>query len=198
MITLYWSPQSSATRVLWMLEELQQPYTIERIDIHSEPRRDPPEFLAASPKGKVPALRDGDEVLSGSAPTCLYLADRYAPGELAPRPNDAGRCRFLQWMFYSPAAVEPAMMEKFMGLEPNKVAAPWGTWDLMLEVLESRLQETHWIAGENFSAADVMIGSSCNFLKAFDLVSPSAAMSDYIDRCVKRPSYQRALAKDAE
>lgn len=196
MITLYWSPQSSATRVLWMLEELQEPYQIEAIDIRAEPRRDPPDFLAASPMGKVPALRDGEERLSGSAPICLYLADRYAAGRLAPRPDEAGRCRFLQWMFYSPAAIEPAMMEKFMGLEPNKVAAPWGTWDLMLDVLENRLAESHWIAGDAFSAADVMIGSSCYFLKSFNLVAPTPVMSTYIDRCSARPAYQRALARD--
>lgn len=197
MIILYWSPRSSATRVLWMLEELQEPYQVETIDIRAEPRRDLPDFLEASPMGKVPALRDGEELLFGSAPICLYLADRYAPGRLAPGPEAAGRCRFLQWMFYAPAAIEPAMMEKFMDLEPNKVAAPWGTWNLMLQVLENRLAEGPWIAGEKFSAADVMIGSACYFLKSINLVSPSPAMSAYIDRCLKRPACQRALARDA-
>ena len=198
MINLFWSPQSSATRVLWMLEEAGEPYEIERIDIHAKPRRDPPSFLAASPMGKVPALSDGSERLAGSAAICLYLADRYAAGRLAPRPEDAGRSRFLYWMFYSPAAIEPAMMEKFMGLEPNKMAAPWGTWDLMLQTLEDRLNKSDWIAGESFSAADVMIGSSCLFFRSFKMLTPTPVMSAYIERCLARPAYQHAIARDAE
>lgn len=198
MIKLYWSPQSRAARGLWMLEELGEPFEVETVDIRAENRKDSTAFLAASPMGKVPALEDGEERLSDSAAICLYLADRYAPGRLAPRADEAGRGRFLYWMFYGPSALEPAMMEKFTGMEPNKMQAPWGTWDLMVETLEARLSESDWIAGAEFSAADVMIGSSCYFMKMFDMLTPGPAMAAYIERCLERSAYQRALTRDAE
>ena len=196
MITLYWSPQSSAIRALWALEELQMQYELRHVDITQDPRDDPGDFLEASPIGKVPAIRDGGELLSGSAAICLYLADRYSGGRLAPLFDAPGRAQFLYWMFFTPVSVEPAMAEKFMGLQPNKVAAPWGTWDLMLQTLERGLEASEYIAGRMFSAADVMIAMSCSFLIRFKLVEPSAAMSNYLERCQSRPAYRRAVARD--
>lgn len=195
MLTLYWSPRSSAIRALWMLEELGVPHNLKEIDIQAEPRRDPDDFLAASPIGKVPALRDGEELLSGSAAICLYLADRYASGRLAPAPTDDGRADYLYWLLFTPVSIEPAMAEKFMNLTPNKAAAPWGTWDLMMDTLEKGVAARPFIAGEDFSAADVMIASSCRFLKQFGLATPSPAMANYMERCMARPAYRLAEAR---
>lgn len=196
MLTLYWSKNSSAVRALWMLEELGLDFAVKEIDISSPARSDPADFLEASPIGKVPALRDGSELLWGSAPICLYLADKYSAGELAPLPAGSGRAEFLRWMFFTPASVEPAMAEKFMGLEPNKVAAPWGTWDLVVSTLSEALAEREYFVGDAFSAADVMMALTCRFLVQFQLVDPDAAMRAYMERCFTRHAYKRASARD--
>lgn len=81
---VYWAPQTRSTRALWMLEEIGIPYERELIDVQNPERSNPAEFLAASPMGKVPALVDGNVMMSESAAICLYLADRYSLGELAP------------------------------------------------------------------------------------------------------------------
>jgi glutathione S-transferase len=190
---VYWAPQTRSTRALWMLEETGVPYERELVDIQNPARSDAPEFLDASPMGKVPALVDGDVRMSESAAICLYLADRYAMGRLAPAPDDPARGRFLYWLMYTPAIVEPSMSEKFHGVETNRYRSGWGDFDLMIETLEHGLEDRKWIVGDSFTAADVMLGSSVVFMRMFDMLPASEALSGYADRCLARPAYQKAL-----
>ena len=190
---LYWSPQTRSTRALWMLEEAGVDYERELVDIQNPDRDNTPEFLAASPMGKVPALVDGDAMMSESAAICLYIADRYAPGSLAPTIDDDRRGKFLYWLMYTPAVIEPAMSEKFSGVETNRYRSGWGDFDLMLETLEKGIDGKSWILGDTFTAADVMLGSSVVFMRMFDMLPESAALGAYADRCLARPAYQRAL-----
>lgn len=189
---LYWAPRTRATRVLWMLEELGCDHELEEVDIRSPDRSDSAEFREASPMGKVPALVDGDTRLAESAAICLYLADRYASGKLAPAIDDPQRGRFLYWLMYTPAVIEPAMSEKVSGVAPNPGQSGWGDFDSMIRTLEQGLGDEDWIQGE-FSAADVMLGSSVVFLRMFDMLPDSAVLNAYADRCLARPAYQKAI-----
>jgi glutathione S-transferase len=191
---LYWSPQTRSTRALWMLEEAGLDYERERVDIQNPDRENSAEFLDASPMGKVPALVDGAVRMSESAAICLYIADRYAAGTLAPAIDDPARGKFLYWLMYTPAVIEPSMSEKFHGVETNRYRSGWGDFDLMLETLEGGLAGKDWVLGEHFSAADVMLGSSVVFMRLFGMLPDSAVLGAYADRCLARPGYQRALA----
>lgn len=190
---LYWSPQTRSTRAIWMLEEAGVDYECERVDIRSPQREDSAEFLDASPMGKVPAIADGDVRMAESAAICLYVADRYSPGTLAPAIDDPARGKFLYWLMYTPAVIEPAMSEKFNGVEPNRQRSGWGDFELMIETLERGIAGRDWILGDRFTAADVMLGSSVVFMRMFDMLPDSASLSAYADRCLARPAYQRAL-----
>lgn len=192
---LFWAPQTRSTRAFWMLEEIGIDYEVERIDIRAPDRQDPPDFRDASPMGKVPAIVDGDVRMSESAAICLYLADRYAAGRLAPAIDDPARGRFLYWLMYTPAVVEPAMSEKFNNIESNRGRSGWGDFDLMIEVWERELEDRPWILGDEFSAADVMLGSSANFMKMFDMLPPSTTLNGYVERALGRPAFQTAVAK---
>lgn len=191
---LYWSPQTRSARALWMLEEAGVDYELELVDIRNVEREDSQEFLAASPMGKVPALVDGDVKMSESAAICLYLADRYSAGDLAPAIDDPQRGKFLYWLMYTPAVIEPSMSEKFSGAETNRYRAGWGDFDLMIETLQQGLAGKTWILGERFTAADVMLGSSTVFLRLFDMLPDSELLNAYADRCLARPAYQKVMA----
>ena len=191
---LYWAPQTRSTRALWLLEEAGVDYEMELIELRDPDREDSVDFRAASPMGKVPALVDGDVQMSESAAICLYVADRYCAGTLAPALDDAQRGKFLYWLMYTPAVVEPSMSEKFNGVEPNRGRSGWGDFELMIETLETGLGDAPWILGEGFSAADIMLGSSTVFLRAFDMLPASDILVAYADRCLARPAYQKALA----
>lgn len=86
------------------------------------------------------------------------------------------------------------MTEKFRGLETNHFQSGWGDFDLMIETLEDDLRDGPWLLGEQFSAADVMVGSSAVFMRQFDMLPESTVISAYADRCLQRPAYERALA----
>lgn len=196
MITLFWCPQTRAARGLWLLEELGQPFEVKHIDIHDEASKNDPMFRVASPMGKVPAIMDGDVFVSESAAICLYLADKYSDAGLAPAIDDLGRGRFLYWMMFTPAVLEPAMAEKFGGWEVNTKSHGWGDFDSMIKTLEGGLKQGKWLMGEQFTAADVMVGSSAHFLKKFNILPDSPVIDAYIQRCLERPAYQRALARE--
>lgn len=191
---LYWAPQTRSSRAIWMLEEAGVDYDLEQVNISAADREDPVEFLEASPMGKVPALVDGEIKMSESAAICLYVADRYAAGTLAPTIDDPQRGRFLYWIMYTPAVVEPAMSEKFSGAETNRQRSGWGDFELMIETLENGLSARTWILGEQFTAADVMLGSSVVFMRMFDMLPKSDILDAYADRCLARQAYQKALA----
>ena len=195
---LYWCPKTRAVRALWMIEEVGVEYQRVLVDVRDDAQERDPDFATASPMGKVPALSDGEIHMAESAAICLYLADRYSAGTLAPAADDSDRGRFLYWMFYTPAVVEPAMSEKFNGVEGNRFSSGWGDFDAMVETLEAGLSRGPWILGDRFSAADVMLGSSAVFLRTFGILPESAALESYADRCLERPAYQKARALDED
>lgn len=185
-----------------MLNELGEPFEVRLTDVRDPENLDDPDFQAASPLGKVPALMDaaanGTVHMADSAPICLYLADRYPAAGLAPALDDPSRGRFLFWMNYTPGLIEPAMMEKFLGSEVARGSCGWGNYETMLQVLEKGLKEGPWVMGEQFTAADVLLGSSINFMKQFGLLEDNEALDSYLQRCLERPAYQAALAREAE
>ena len=191
---LYWAPQTRSARALWMLEEAGVDYELELVDIRATDRQDSDEFLDASPMGKVPALVDGEVRMSESAAICLYVADRYCQGTLAPALDDPQRGKFLYWLMYTPAVIEPAMSEKFNQVEPAPQRSGWGSFDLMVRTLEDAIRDKEWILGDQFTAADVMLGSSAVFLRAFDMLPESELLGDYADRCLARPAYTKVMA----
>jgi glutathione S-transferase len=179
-----------------MLEEAGVDYDIEVIDIRDAKRKDSDAFRSASPMGKVPALVDGDLRMSESAAICLYLADRYARGILAPDFDDSLRGSFLYWMFYTPAVIEPAMSDRFNKVAVDRGRSGWGDFDLMLETLAAGLGTSEWILGGRFTAADVMLGSSGLFRQQFGMLPESEALAAYGGRCAARPAYRAARALD--
>ena len=194
---LYWAPQTRSSRAVWMLEEAGLDYEIERVDIRDPGREDAAEFRAASPMRKVPALVDGNVQMAESAAICLYVADRYCSGTLAPAVDAPQRGEFLYWLMYTPAVVEPTMSEKINKIQPNRGRNGWGDFNTMIATLSDGIGNKPWILGEEFSAADVMLGSSVHFLQLFDMLGNAPVLVEYVDRCRKRPAFQRAQANEA-
>ena len=193
---LFWCPRTRADRALWLLEETGLDYERVLVDIRDANAPRPAEFALASPMGKVPALADGEVRLADSAAIGLYLADRYPQCGLAPGLDDPRRGDYLYWMLYTPGVIEPAMMEKFAGLAPNRVSAGWGDFETMIDTLAKGLAAGPWILGEQFTAADVMLGSSVHFMQAFDVLPVVPALHEYLQRCMARPAFRRAMPSE--
>ncbi|MEM1410814.1 MAG: glutathione S-transferase family protein [Pseudomonadota bacterium] len=198
MITLYWYPKTRASRTHWLLRELGQPFELKHIDLRDRVSRADPGFRAASPMGKVPAISDGTVHMAEGAAIAVYLADRYPDAGLSPALDHPDRGRFLYWCTYTPAAIEPAMMERFNSWEVNPGTTGWGNFDRMIRTLERSLGDGPWILGERFSAADTLLGSSVYFMKTFGILPESPVLEAYLQRCLDRPAYAETLAEEAE
>ena len=197
-LSLYWCPQTRASRAVWMLEEAGATYSLIEIDVQSDEAKADPQFRAASPMGKVPALRDGDVTLTDSAAICMYVADKFPEAGLAPELTDPDRASYYQWMVFTPGCIEPGMAEAFGSTKPNKVSHGWGDFPAVIEMLTGGLKGKKWILGDTFTAADVMLGSSVQFMRMFGVLPENDVLTKYADRCLERPAYQKALKLDAE
>jgi glutathione S-transferase len=194
MMKLYWSPRTRSFTALWLMEETGQPYERVLVDLAKGEQRTA-EYLAINPMGKVPALQDGEVTLAEAAAICAYVTERYPQAGLAPPPGDPLRAKYLYWLFFGPGCIEPAMVQVATKIEMNPVAAGWGEAQRVFDVLDAALAKGSWILGENFSAADIVIGSGLNFVvRRFKMVPSRPSFDRYIDACAARPAFQRASA----
>ena len=194
MMKLYWSPRTRSFSALWLMEEAGQPYERVLTDI-SKGAQKTPEYLAINPMGKVPALQDGEVTLAEAAAICAYVAELYPQAKLAPPMGDRLRAKYLYWLFFGPSCVEPAMVQVATKIEINPTAAGWGNAERVFDVLDAGLEQGPWILGENFSAADIVIGSGLNFaVRLFKMIPARPSFDRYIDACTARPAFQRAGA----
>jgi glutathione S-transferase len=194
MMKLYWSPRSRSFSTLWLMEETGQPYERVLTDISTGAQKTP-EFLAINPMGKVPALTDGEASIAEAAAICAYVAERYPEARLAPPVGDPRRAKYLQWLFFAPSCIEPAMVQLFTGLEIPERAAGWGSAAQVLDVLDGALARGPWLLGETFSAADIMNGGGLYYgVRLFKTIPSRPSFERYIDACAARPAFQRAQA----
>jgi glutathione S-transferase len=192
MMQLYWSPRSRSFTTLWLMEEAGQPYERVLVDIHKGTQKTP-EYLAVNPMGKVPALKDGEATLAETAAICAYVAERCPEAKLAPPVGDVRRAKYLQWLFFAPSCIEPAMLQLATKLEINSTSAGWGDAQRVFDVLDAALSNGPRILGEHFSSADIAIGSTLNFgVRLFKLVPSRPSFEAYLGRCAARPAFQRA------
>jgi glutathione S-transferase len=194
---LYWCPQTRSLRGLWLMEEAGVAYEPVRIDIRNPADHANEEFRSASPMGKVPALEDGEVRIWDSGAICAYVADQYPQSRLAPPIGHPDRGRYLMWLMYTNAVIEPAMVEKATGATPQPSRNGWGSWPQMVETLRNGLQRGPFILGEQFSAADVLLGMSCQFMRLFKMMADEPVLFAYADRCIARPAFHRAAAIEA-
>src|ERR1700759_5705879 len=110
MMKLYWSPRSRSFSALWLMEETGQPYERVLTDISTGAQKKA-EYLAINPMGKVPALKAGDRTLPEAAAICAYVAERYPDEKLASPLGDPLRAKYLDWLFFVPGCIEPAMVQ---------------------------------------------------------------------------------------
>ncbi len=198
-LTLYHASPSRSSIVLWMLEELGEPYDIKLIKLSAGDNMKP-DYLAINPMGKVPALKHGDTVITEVAAICAYLADEFPQKKLNIPPGSPRRGIYLKWLFFGPSCVEPAMIDR---AAPRKEEARrgmlgYGDFDTCMNVLAKAVEQGPWLMGEQFTAADVVIGSTIRWGTLFKLLPERPEFTAYAARIAARPAAQRAQAKDKE
>ncbi len=198
-ITLYHASPSRSSIVLWMLEELGQPYDIKLLKL-SEGDNLKPEYLAINPMGKVPALVHRGTVITESAAICTYLADEFPQAKLNVPAGDPRRDIYLKWLFFGPGAIEPAVIDRAAPRKepPRRGMLPYGEFDTVMNVIAKAVEKGPWLMGEQFTAADVIIGANIRWGMHFKLIPERKEFLDYAARIAARPAAQRSEAKDKQ
>lgn len=196
-LELYHHPHSRAASVVWMLEELGEPYVLHYVDLKAGAQKSAA-HKARNRMGKVPVLVDGDATLAESAAIAVYLADRYASGRLAPALDDPARAPFLRWCFYAPSVVEPACMARASQWPFQPSSAGFGTYEEVLDTLEGALDPGPWLLGDRFTMADVVLGGTMGWMLQFGMLDARPAFTAYAERLAARPARQRADARNAQ
>ncbi len=196
-LVLYTNPMSRGRIARWMLEEIGQPYEAVMLDYATTLKA--PAYLAINPMGKVPALTHGDAVVTECAAICAYLADAFPDAGLAPPIGSKARAPYFRWLFFAAGPVEAAITNKQMGFElaPGKErTAGYGSLAAVLNALELAVTQSPYLAGDQFTAADVYAGSQIGFGLRFGTIEKRPAFTAYWSRITTRPAYLRATELD--
>jgi len=182
-----------------MLEELGEPYDIHLLTL-TKGEQHAPDYLAINPMGKVPSLRHGDVIITESAAICTYLADEFREAGLSIPIGDPKRGPYLKWLFFGPGCIEPAMVDRAYPRQeqPRRGTLGYGDYDTVMEVTAKAVAAGPYLMGEQFTAADVVVGSTLRWGLMFNLVPERAEFADYVERLESRPALQRAVTFDQE
>lgn len=193
MLTLYHAPQSRSSRIIWLLEELGAGYEIREVGIVRGPdQTGSPDPANPHPAKQVPALRDGDVLITESVAIALYLIERFPDAGLAPPAGHPDRGPFLSWLVWYAAEMEPALFYVHAGeLDmPYKSKALANVQRRILDALAAG----PYLTGERFSAVDIFVASALQFMR--QMLPDDPRVDAYVERVTTRPALARAEAKD--
>jgi glutathione S-transferase len=196
-ITFYTNPMSRGRIARWMLEEVGCDYQTVLLDYGTTMKA--PDYLAINPMGKVPAIRHGDTIVTEAAAICAYLADAFPDAGLAPPPGNPRRGAYYRWLFFAAGPVEAVVTGKALGLlapEDKKAMAGYGSYEEVLSALEGAVGGDAYLCGDQFTAADLYVGSQLGFGMQFGLIEKRSAFTAYVDRLMARPAAIRANQHD--
>jgi glutathione S-transferase len=194
-LIFYTNPMSRGRIIRWMLEEVGAPYDTVVLDYASTMKQEP--YLSINPMGKVPAIVHKGKAVTECSAICAYLADAFPGAALAPPTDD--RADYYRWLFFAAGPVEQGVTDKAMGFSPTEQQhrmAGYGSYDLMVDVLEKAVAANPYITGERFTAADVYVGSQVAWGTQFGTLPKRDAFAAYVERLTGRDAYRRATEID--
>lgn len=202
MLTIHHLGRSQSERIVWLCEELGIPYTL-KLYQRLPNRQAPPEYNALHPMGLAPVIDDDGVVLAESGAVVDYILAKYGKGRLRPAAEASDFADYLYWFHFANGSFQPAAMRLLitqrLGAAPDHPTAAIGAKRLgmMLAMLDARLKDNAWLAGADFTAADIMIVFTLTTMRhyaPYDL-SPYPNILAYLQRVAARPAYQRAMQK---
>lgn len=215
MITVHHLDNSRSQRVLWLLEELDVPYRIEKY------ARDPKTMLAPEalrrvhPLGKSPVITDGDITVAESGAIVEYLVERQGSGRLAPPPGTPERRRYTYWLHFAEGSAMPPLLMKLVFDRVASAPMPFfarpiakaiaaqvmagfvtPNLERQLDFMEAELGRSPWFAGADFTAADIQMSFPIEAsAQRAGLDARRPRLMDWLARIHARPAYRRALER---
>lgn len=200
MLKLHFAPNSRASRIMWLLEELELPYELNRMDFHPKDLKSD-EHRERHPLGRVPVLEDGEVSIYESGAIVEYILARHKDGGLKPSVDSSLYPEYLQWFHYCEGMVMPPVNT----IVVQTVLLPPDRRDETALSQAQRLLTKSWAPVEeamtgrdyligNFSAADVMLGHACFMSNRLGCISDDMPnLKGYVQRIAARPAFDKAI-----
>jgi len=213
MITVHHLNNSRSQRVLWLLEELGALYEVKRYERDKTTMLAPKELKAVHPLGKSPVITDNGRTIAETGAIVEYLLDAYGRGRLIPPAGSDDRLRYTYWLHYAEgSAMTPLLLKLIFTRMP--LSAPTLLRGLVksitnkanermadpqirthLDYWDNELSKSEWFAGNEFTAADIMMSFPLEAAAARADAKSRPMVKAFLDRIHARPAYQAALKK---
>jgi glutathione S-transferase len=200
MLKLHFAPNSRAGRIVWLLEELELPYEINKMAFHPKDLKSD-EHRARHPLGRVPVLEDGDVSIYESGAIVEYVLARHKNGGLKPDVDDPTFPEYLQWFHYCEGMVMPpvnTIVVQTVLLPPERrdetaLGQAQRLLTKALQPIDETLAGKDYLIGD-FSAADIMLGHACFMSNRLGCVPDEMAnLKAYVQRISERPAFKTAI-----
>ena len=203
MLTVHHLGKSQSERIVWLCEELAIPYELKCYTRDSVTMLAPADYKALHPIGAAPVIVDGDLMLAESGAVVEYIIAKYGDGRLALKSGDRDFAHYLYWFHFANGTLQAAMgrnmtLNRVKPAEDNPVLL---TNRMRLgrafDLVDARTKQAEYLAGSEFTAADIMMGFSLTTMRYFlpyDL-SRCPNILGYLQRIGRRPAYRRAMEK---
>jgi glutathione S-transferase len=215
MVVVHHLNNSRSQRVLWLLEELEVPYEVQRYERDAKTMLAPAALLAVHPLGKSPVIVDGDVTVAESGAIIEYVVSKYGGGRLIPPAGTDERRRYTYWLHYAEGSAMTPLLLKLVFDRISTNPTPWPVSAISRRIaatvtnafiapnlrrhfdfVESELNAHTWFAGEQFTAADVQMSFP------LEIAVPRAGLNTnrpksiaFLERIHARDAYKRALER---
>ena len=203
MLTIHHLGHSQSDRIVWLCEELGLNYELKKYD--RSPLLSPPKYIALHPIGAAPVIEDDEaDVKIAESVACIdYIVNIHGQGRLTIKPGAKTYADYLYWYAFANGTLQPAMGRsmtcKFAGLseDNNTMVRCENKVDQCLDHLNRRLEKATWLAGDEFTVADIATVWSLTGMREFYQVDLSkyANIVAYLQRVGKRDGYRKAMAR---
>jgi glutathione S-transferase len=201
MLTVHHLGKSQSERIVWLCEELEIPYELKRYARDPVTMLAPPDYKALHPIGAAPVITDEGLVLAESGAVLDYIIATYGNGRFTLKPDHPGFAAFLYWLHFANGSLQPSMgrcmvLNRLKLTDDNPVlSAMKARLDRAFDLVEARAREADYLAGSEFTSADIMMGFSLTTMRYFlpyDL-KRCPNIVGYLARIGRRPAYRRAM-----
>ncbi len=199
MITVHHLNQSRSTRVLWLLEELKAPYEVVKHIRDAATHLAPASLKAIHPLAKAPVIVDDGITLCESGAVMEYILNTYGQQRLRPQQDSKDYYAYLEWLHFAEGSLAlPVITSMLMGME-ERGAKPLDGYiqkelSLDFSYIEARLSDVKYFAGEEFSAADIMMSIMLGIADSLSMLKDRPNTKAYLSRMQARPAYKKAAA----
>jgi glutathione S-transferase len=204
MIRLHHLNQSRSLRILWLLEELGEPYEIISHQRDAKTHLAPDSLKAVHPLGKSPVIEMDGQTYSESGAITELLIERFAPDRLRPAPDSTDYGHYLQWIDFAESSLMlPLMLELFTkkaGIEDNEFLNGYIEIEKtrLFKYLDTSVEGKSFIVGDQLSGADFMLSFDLIILAKRQKLDAYPHIRQYAEHLASLDSYQRAMRLEAE